>query len=238
MTDVDRTTDVVAPPAGLRFAYRFLGWRIEEPYRAWLLADLADPTWLRRYRLRNLAFVTTVAGVCIAFVQWRYQRFPLAGLGGFLGGALGPFLFPDRVRQQVARRQLLARAETTWWHRLSNQTWTAINIALVVAVLTAAVVGLDAIERDDRAEQAAVTCATPSPEVTVAVLERFGNSEVYRPTVQVDAPGNAVLVRVGPPVSLYVAVTRRADATLDVLPVELVAPGIYQQAIDDLDSCV
>jgi len=186
VTDLDHVADVVAPPAGLWFAYRFLGWRLDGPYRTWLLADLADPRWLRRYRVRHLAMVATSAFVLISAVSLRYGRFPTAGIGGFIGSALGPFIFPERIRRSVARRQLLPGEETTWWHRLSNLSWTGLSLGALL---------------------------------------------------QVDAPGEAVLVRVGPPVSLYAVVRRRDDATLDVQPVQLSAPGIYREAIDDLDHC-
>lgn len=95
---------VDTPPAGLRFAYRFFGWRIEEPYRQWLLADLADPTWLRRYRLRHLAFVTVAAALILGSFQWRYDRFPWAGVGGSSAARS----VPSSVRRDFARRSLVA----------------------------------------------------------------------------------------------------------------------------------
>ncbi len=239
MTDIDRAADVVTPPTGLRIAYRFFGWRLEEPYRAWLLADLADPTWLRRYRIRHLAFIATIAAVTLSAFHLRYGRFPLAGIVGLIGGALGPFLNSARLRQQIARRQLLPGEQTTWWHRLSNGTWTGINVALLIAFVTVLVVGLDAIERNDREtdELPVFACASPPPEVTVAVLERLGTFDRSRPARQVAAPGAAILVRIGPPDVRYAVVRPVGNGDFDVQPIEPATAGLYAEAMVAVNRC-
>lgn len=182
------------PPAGLRFAYRFLGW--------------------------------------------RYDRLPWAGVGAFIGSALGPFVRPARFRQAVARRQLLPGEETTWWHRLSNATWTSINVTVVIAVIVAAVVGLDAIERSNSNPDPlpVVACATPPPEVTLAVLTRLGTPEVSRPARQVAAPGAAILVRIGPPDVRY-AVVRPVAGTFDIQFIEPATAGLYAEAVVAVNRC-
>lgn len=133
---------------------------------------------------------------------------------------------------------MLPGEETTWWHRLSNVTWTSINVTVVVVIVVALVVGLEAIKRDDALADSppTIACATPPPDVTLAVLARLGTPESSRPAVQVEAPTSAVLVRIGPPDVRY-AVVRPVAGTYDIQFIEPATAGLYADAMVAVNRC-
>ena len=129
------STVVTTPPLGLQILYRTVGWRLGEPYREWVAADLADPSWFRRYFLANAAVSIPVGALVLGFAWWVSGDFPQGGLIGGLVALL--FGFPsDRTKRIAVSRQLLPGAPLGRWARLPNGVVIGIYVGgLCVALL-------------------------------------------------------------------------------------------------------
>ena len=113
-----------------RAAYRGLGIRLDDRWRDWLEADLADPRWPRRHRLAQVTTFGMVGGLFLGAVWLVLGEVRWSGFGGFAGAFLGQVGFTELKRRQIQRAQLSAKRP---W--ISGHLPFAHRVVLVVAVL-------------------------------------------------------------------------------------------------------
>lgn len=215
-------------------AYRVLGVRLGEPYRAWVKADFAHPGWIWRYRTTQSVFGLLALGTVVGTIWLRTGAIPIIFFACFIGWFAGTFLFPSRTRERAASRQLLPGSNPTWFSKLSNGPWLSLQLAGLIVIV---VVIASAPVAEEADPLPAALCSTPPPEVADAVMARVGSPDTSLRMVQLEAPAAAVLVRVGPPGRSYFVVRRATPDAFDVQPVVAGSAGIYTEALDRIDRC-
>lgn len=134
------STVITTPPLGLRLLYHTLGWRLDEPYRAWVAADLADPRWFHRHWCVFAPFLLLFGTLLYGSAWLLTGRFNTAGfLAVVVVGALFPRSQPDRAHRFAAARQGLA-GTPGWWARLPNVAMAGLTCAGSGAALLAMVI--------------------------------------------------------------------------------------------------
>lgn len=89
-----------------RTAYRGLGIRLDDRWRPWLEADLADPRWARRHRVAQAITFGMVGALFLPAVWLLVGDVHWSGLGGFVGAFIGQVGFTEIKRRQTRRVQL------------------------------------------------------------------------------------------------------------------------------------
>lgn len=125
---------VTVPPLGLRLLYHTLGWRLGDPYREWVAADLADERWFHRHWCIFAPFLVLV-GTLLYGTRWLVTgRFDAVGyVVVVVVAALFPRVDPDRLHQVAAARQQLPGTSPNWWARQPNGVVVGVQGAVLVA---------------------------------------------------------------------------------------------------------
>ena len=97
---------VETPSLFERVAYRSLGVRLDDRWRSWVQQDLADPRWIRRHRLSQIATFAVVGVITFSATAVVLGEVPWAGAGGFLGALLGQLLFGELKHRQAEKSHL------------------------------------------------------------------------------------------------------------------------------------
>ena len=140
------------PPPGWLRAYRYLGLRVPEPYRAWVAHDVGTDRGIRRL-MRQRSWLLLALGASMMGYAAAHSRYAgVTGMSGaFLAQLVGPRFAGHRDRRRVLRFQRIDMdghpVEPEGLARLSNSVAVVVS-GLLLAVLIGAFVAFVELSSD------------------------------------------------------------------------------------------